>query len=273
MDAAAIPAQETIMDQYQRIQEFEEKLEADNRQEFVDEQRLASELFNLYLEAGEITSQQWALKPERRATFELINRTFNDLHAGWKLIMEGLLPQGMTLLRGSIECAHYIKLFEVDAEFRDEWLEGKDFFLRDVRERMQRKGISPAPQDLLYKFFSQVYTHPSKKGTASHVADSYPIPGEQRVLFMYGGVKDIPRTRIMALHALGLIYVTIYFLWQEMFPIDKNIHPTWCERFSRAIEQIYSIEAKAKQEWMEFIEEQRTTVRKIIDDYLKWFLS
>jgi len=259
------------MNRYKRIQDFEERLKSEYKMEFADEQGVAAELFDLYIEATEITSQQWQLKPERRATSALINRTFNDLHAGWKLIMEGMLGQGMTLLRDTIECAHYIKLFEVDEEFRDAWLKGKDVFLRDVRKIIRKKGISPPPQDQFYKTFSQTYTHPTKKGTVAHVVDWYPTGQEHRILYLYGGVRDTARTTFLAFAALSFTWVTIYFLWQEMFPIDKAKHPSWHDRFAGAAKQIYSLRAKSDQEWMKFNLEQLATTEKILDDYFKWF--
>ena len=254
------------MNRYKRIQDFEERLKSEYQMEFADEQGLAAELFDLYIEATEITNQQWQLKPERGATSALINRTFNDLHAGWKLIMEGMLGQGMTLLRDTIECAHYIKLFEVDEEFRDAWLEGKDFFLRDVRKIMKKKGISPPPQDQFYKTFSQTYTHPSKKGTVAHVVDWYPTGQEHRILYLYGGVRDTARTRFLALAALSFTCATIYFLWQEMFPIDKVKHPSWHDRFAGAVKQIYSLRAKSDQEWVKSLQKHLTTIQKILND-------
>jgi len=233
---------------YEDIRDFEEKLRSEYQQEFAAEQKLAGELFDLYLEAVDITGKQWRLKPERRATFELMSRIFNDLHAGWKLIMEGISGQGMTLLRDTIECAHYIKLFEIDSKSRDEWVKGKDFFLRDVREIMKKKRISPPPQDQLYKTLSQTYTHPSKKGTAWHVVDFYPIAQNHEVVCMYGGVEDIRRTRFAALAALTLTYVTVYFMWQETFPIDKDTYPAWYRRLVAAEKQLRSLQAKANQE-------------------------
>jgi hypothetical protein len=254
------------MNHSKKMRDFGEKLKDEYQLEFADEQRLADELFNLYIEAAEITNQQWQLEPERRETLELINRTFNDLYAGWKLIMEGMLGQGMALLRDTIECANYIKLLEVDTEFKDEWREGKDFFLRDIRRRMKRKGISPPPQDQYYKTFSQTYAHPSKKGTVSHVRDWYPTGLEHRILFLFGSVKDIPRTRFLALTALTLTYVTIYFLWQEMFPIEKTKHASWHDRLAEAIRQLYSLKEKSDQEWEKLLQKQLTNIGKILND-------
>lgn len=261
------------MSSYEGIRDFEERLKSKYQNEFADEQALAGELFDLYLEAVEITSKKWNLKPEHRATFELMSRMFYDLHAGWKLIMEGISGQGMTLLRDTIECAHYIKLFEVDSEFRDEWLEGKVFFLRDVRERMKNRGISPPPQDQLYRTLSQTYTHPSKKGTAWHVADLYPVAQQHEVVCRYGGVEDIPRTRWAALAALSLTYVTVYFLWQEMFPIDADTYPAWYGKLVAAEKQLRSLEAKTNQELLKFHSEQLATTRKILDEYFRCFFQ
>lgn len=262
-----------LMDDYKHIRDFEERLKSKYQKEFADEQALAGELFNLYLEAVDITGKQWYLEPERRATFELMSRLFNDLHAGWKLIMEGISGEGMTLLRDTIECAHYIKLFEVDTEFRDKWLGGTDFFLRDVRQRMKKKKISPPPQDRLYKTLSQTYTHPSKKGTAWHVADLYPVAQKHEVVCMYGGVEDIPRTRFAVLTVLTLTYVTIYFLWQEMFPIDADTYPAWHGRLAAAEKQLRSLEAKTNQELLKFHSGQLATTRKILDEYFRWFFQ
>lgn len=260
------------MNNYDNILDFEVELKAIYQKEFADEQALTTELFNLYLEAVSIIRKQWHLKPEYRATFELMGRIFNDLHAGWKLIMEGISGQGMTLLRDTIECAHYIKLFEDDIEFREQWLEGENFFLRDVRERMKKKGISAPPQDHLYKIFSQTYTHPSRRGTAWHIVDLYPVGGNHEVVCMYGGVEDIPRTRFAAIAALTLTYVTIYFLWQEMFPINEDAYPEWCKRLDLAGKHLHSLQAKANGERLKFYSEQLTISRQILDDYLKWFL-
>lgn len=254
------------MSSYDDIRDFEERLKSEYQKELADEQALADELFDLYLEAVEITGKKWRLKPEQRATFELMSRIFNDLHAGWKLIMEGMLSQGMTLLRDTIECANYIKLFEVDSEFRNKWQQGGEFFLRDIRKRMKEKKVSPPPQDKFYKILSQNYAHASKKGTVSHVVDWYPTGLEHRILYLYGPVRDIPRMRFLALAALSLTFVTIAFLWLEMFPINKAEHPSWHDRLAGAMKQIYSLKAKSDQEGVRLLHKQRTNIQKILND-------
>ena len=85
------------MSVYKEILNFEEELRAKYKQEFAEEIGLTCELFDIFFEANDVYLEQWHLKPERRVTVELINRTFNDLHAGLKLILEvvsrrGLLP-------------------------------------------------------------------------------------------------------------------------------------------------------------------------------------
>lgn len=262
------------MNRSKEIRDSGEKLKGEYQQEFADEQRLADEFFNLYIEALEIINPQWDLKPERRESLELINRAFNDLYAGWKLIMEGMLVQGMTLLRDTIECANYIKLFEVDEEFRDEWRQGKDFFPRDILKRMKIKKVSLPPQNQFYKTFSQNYTHPSKKGIVAHVVDWYPTGGlEHRVIYHFGSVKDTSRTRFVASAALFLMQVTIYFLWQEMFPIEKTKHPSWHDRFTGTMRQLHSLQVKSDQEAVNFLHEQLTTINKILDDQYKALIS
>lgn len=257
------------MNHSKKLRDFGDKLRREYEQEFSDEWGLSDELFNLYIEAAEIINQQWQLGPERRETLELISRTFNYSYAAWKLIMEGMLSQGMTLLRDTIECANYIKLLEFDEETRNEWRKGKDFFLRDIRSRMKKKGISPPPQDQYYKAFSQSYVHPSKKSTVSHVVDWYPTGLEHRTLFLLGSVRDVPRTRFLAGAALLLMWITLYFLWQEMFPIDKVKHPRWHERFNEAMKQLHSLRAKSDQEWAKLIQKQLTNINKILDDQYK----
>src|SRR4030042_5432005 len=116
-----------------KIRDFTEKLRNEYEREFADEQILVDDLLDLYFEATKITKSK-ILKSGKDEIFMLINRIYNDIYAGWHLIMLGLLSQGMTLFRDTIECSNYIKLFDVDPEFRKEWSEGKDFFLRDVRD-------------------------------------------------------------------------------------------------------------------------------------------
>ena len=146
---------------YKRILAFEEELKSKNIKEFARAHAIAEELFNLYLEAQSINAQKWALQPEKIGAQGLINRIFNDLHSGFKLLMEGLFVQDMSLLRDTIESSIYIQLFEVDAEFRDEWLSGKDFLLRDVRSKMKSKGLTFPPQDILYRKLCGYYVHPT----------------------------------------------------------------------------------------------------------------
>jgi hypothetical protein len=253
------------MDYTKKMRDFTEELKNEYRQEFADEQRLADELFNLYIEAAQIIHQHQEPKLQRE-TWELVSRTFNDLYAGWSIIMQGMLTQGMPLLRDTIECANYIKLLEVDKEFRNEWREGKNFFLRDIRSRMKKKGISPPPQDQHYRIFSQYYAHPSRKSTVSHVTDWYPTGLEHRVVYHFGSVKHVARTRFLAEATLGLMLITIEFLWLEMFPIDKAQHLTWHNRFAVAMGQLLQFTAKSDQEWQRLLIKQATNIQKILKD-------
>lgn len=257
------------MNRSKEMRDFGDKVRSEYEKEFADEWRIADELFNLYIEAAEITNQQWQLKPERREILELISRIFNYSYAGWQLVMEGMSSQGMTLFRDTIECANYIKLLEADEEFRNEWREGKDFFLRDIRAKMKKKGISFPPQDQYYKTFSRSYVHPSKKGTVSHVVDWYPTVLEHRILFLLGSIRDVPRTRFLAGAALILTWVNLYFLWVEMFPIDKTKYPEWYDKFNGTMKQLHALKVKSDKEWSKLIQKQFTNINKIFDDQYK----
>ncbi|MBA7678248.1 hypothetical protein ES703_86521 [subsurface metagenome] len=155
---------------------------------------------------------------------ELIDRTFNDLHAGLELILVGMSVQGIALLRDTIECANHIKLFEVDSEFRDKWCQGEDFFPREIQGRMKKLDISPPPQNEAYKLLSRHYLHPSKYGVASQTVDLYSSRGEHSVLFSCGGVDDIPETRYAVSLVIMFTYDAIRFIWGEMYPVDKGTH-------------------------------------------------
>ncbi len=256
------------MKRYEKILNFEKKLRAEYKNEFVEESALANELFDIFLEANDLILQHWHLQPERRVTMELINRIFNDLHAGLKLALEGMSVQGVALLRDTIECANYIKLFEVDSVYRDKWCQGKDFFLRDIRKRMKELDISPPPQDMLYKSLSRTFLHPSKRGVAFHTVDWYPVVGEHRVLFLSGGVKNIPHTRLTIQYALLIIYSTVWFIWVQMYPVDKDVYPEWYKRLDKAEKSIYSLQVKVNQEQAKYWGEQLATINKILNDYL-----
>jgi hypothetical protein len=257
------------MSVYEEILNFEEKLRAKYKQEFVEEIALACELFDIFFEANDINLQQWRLRPERRATVELISRTFNDLHAGLKLISEGMPAQGIALLRDTIECANHIKLFESDSEFRDKWCQGECFFPRDIQNRMRKLKIPPPSLNEEYKPLSQAFVHPSKAGVASHTADLYSPEGEHSVLFSHGGVDDVCLIRSAILLAIVFIYKVTCFVWGEMYPIDKDTYPQWHKRVAKALERIYSLQDKVKQEQLKYHIEQYTTAREILNDYFR----
>jgi len=200
---------------------------------------------------------------------ELIDRTFDDLHAGFKLILEGMPVQGRALLRDTIECANHIKLFETDSEFRDKWCQGEVFFPRDIQDRMKKLDISPPPQNEAYKPLSRAYLHPSKDGVASRTLNYYSSAGEHSVLFSCGGVDDIPETRNAILLALMFTYNAICFIWGEMYPVDKDAYHQWYERLAKARKRIDSLQMKVGREYLNYHMEQLTTVRKILDDYFK----
>lgn len=227
--------------QYTEILNLEEKLRSKYKQEFVEENDLACTLFNIYLEARDINLEKWHLKAERRTTMELIDRTFDDLHAGFKLILEGMPVQGRALLRDTIECANHIKLFETDREFRDKWCQGEVFFPRDIQDRMKELDISPPPQNEAYKPLSRAYLHPSKGGVASRTVNYYSSAGEHSVIFSCGGVEDIPETRNALLLALMFTYMAICFVWGEMYPVDKDAYPQWYKRLAKERNRIYSL--------------------------------
>jgi len=251
------------MEHYKKLKDFTERVNIEFQQEFADEQLLATELFSLYFEAAEIANQQFVLK---RETLELISRTFNTFYAGWNLIVGGLLTQGMILLRDTIECITYVKLFEVDEEFREEWGEGKEFFPRDIQKRLKKNMISLPKQKRFYKIFSQNWAHPSKKGTVSHVTDWYPTGLEHRVLFHFGSVKVTPRTRFIAVAALSLMFGTISFLWTEVFPINKDANHTWYQKLTSAQKKMEMIELKSDKELEIVIKKQYENYQSILSD-------
>ncbi len=260
------------MSLYEPILKFEEKLRVENQAEFAEELRVASELFDLLLQAFQMLIPQEPQNDEHDPTYEVITRTFNDLHAGWKLIMEGMPNQGWVLFRDTIECADQIKLLEEDAEFRHEWLKGKDFFRRDILERMKDKRISPSPQNQLYKDLSQIYVHPSKKGTKSHVVEWYPTALEHRRLYLFGGVgggKNIPRTRDNASRALLFILATTLFPWGEMFPVDKEAYPDWHTRFAKVSQDVLSLKGKADDEWLKYASQQISILQRVLHEQLR----
>jgi len=261
------------MSVYEEILSFEEKLRAKYRQEFSGEIALACELFDIFFEANDVYLKQWQERPERRVTLELINRTFNSLHAGLKLILEGMPVQGQALLRDTIECANHIKLFESDSEFKDKWCHGEVFFPRDIQDRMKKLDISPPSLNTGYKPLSRAYLHPSKVGVASHTLNWYPSPGKHIVKYLYGGIKDVYQIRSAILLALTFAYNTICFIWVEMYPIDEDTNPQWHKRVAKALERIYSLQDKVKQEELNYHIEQYTTDRKILDDYLRLLLG
>ena len=257
------------MSVYEGILNSEEELRAEYRKEFAEEIALAHELFDIFFEANDINLEQWHLEPERRVTLELINRTFNSLHAGLKLILEGMPVQGQALLRDTIECANHIKLFEEDSVYRDRWCKGEVFFPRDIQNRMKKLGIPPPSLNKEYKPLSQAYEHPSKVGVAAHTLDWYPSPGEHIEKYLYGGIKDVYQTRSAILLALIFTYEAIRFIWIEMYPINKGTYPQWHERLAKARNRINSLETRVIQEEFNYRMEQYTTIRKIIYDHLK----
>ena len=261
------------MSVYKGILNFEEELRAKYKQEFAEEIALACELFDILFEANDINLEQWQFKPECEATVELINRTFNGLHAGLKLILEGMPVQGKALLRDTIECANHIKLFEEDTVYRDRWCKGEVFFPRDVQDRMRKLDIPPPSLNEEYKPLSRAYVHPSKVGVASHTLNWYPSPGKHIVKYLYGGIEDVYQTRSAILLALMFTYGVICFIWVEMYPFDKDVHHQWYERLTKARNRINSLETKVIQEKFNYHMEQYTTIRKILDDYLRLLLG
>jgi len=261
------------MSVYEGILNSEEKLRVKYRQEFAEEITLASELFDIFFEANDINLEKWHLIPERRATAELISRTFYDLHAGLKLTLEGLPVQGMALLRDTIECANHIKLFETDDEFRDSWSKGEVFFPRDIQKRMTKLGISPPRLNEEYKPLSQAYLHPSKVGVAAHTADLYSPEGTHSVILSHGGIDDIPLIRAAVVKTIVFICKVICFVWGEMYPIDEDTNPQWHKRVAEALERICSLQDKVKQEQLKHNRKQLTTTREILDDYLRLLLG
>lgn len=257
------------MSVYEGILNFEEELRAKYKQEFAEEIALACELFDIFFEANDIYLKQWQERLEHRVTLELINRTFNSLHAGLKLILEGMPSQGIAFLRDTIECANHIKLFEEDTVYRDRWCRGEVFFPRDIQSRMKKLGISSPSLNEDYKLLSKAYIHPSKVGVASHTLNWYPSPGEHIVIYSYGGIDDVYQIRSAILLALVFIYRVIYFIWEEMYPIDKDTYPQWYERIAKARKRIDSLQAKVGQESLNYHIEQYTTVREILDDYFR----
>jgi len=257
------------MSVYEGILNFEEELRVKYKKEFAEEIALARELFDIFFEANDINLEQWHLKPERRVALELINRTFNSLHAGLKLILEGMPVQGQALLRDTIECANHIKLFEEDSVYRDRWCKGEVFFPRDVQNRMKKLGIPPPSLNKEYKPLSQAYEHPSKVGVAPHTADYYSPEGKHSVIFSHGGVDDVRLIRSAILRAIEFIYKAICFIWGEMYPIDKDTYSQWHKRVAKALERIYLLQDKVNQEQLNYHIEQLATVRKILDDYFK----
>jgi len=261
------------MSMYKEILNFEEKLRAKYRQEFKEENDLACELFDIFFEAYDFNLEQWHLKPERRATIELINRIFNDLHAGLKLILEGMPAQGIALLRDTIECANHIKLFETDSEFRDKWCQGEVFFPRDIQKRMGKLCIDLPLLNEEYKPLSQAYVHPSKVGVAPHTANSYSPEGERSVLYSHGGVDDICLIRSSILIAIVFIYKVICFIWGEMYRIDKDTHVQWHERLAKMRSRICLLQSSVRQEQLNYLMEQHATIREILDDYFRVILE
>ena len=257
------------MSMYKDILNFEDALSAKYKQVFVEECELACELFDVFDEANRIHLERWELEPERRATGELINRTFNDLHASLKLILEGLPAQALALLRDTIECANHIKLFEEDSESREQWRKGKVFFPRDIQSKMKNLGIVPPQLNEDYKPLSRAYLHPSKIGVASHTVVYYSPEGVQSVQFLYGGADDVYLMRSTILLALGFIYKVTWFIWGDMYPLDKDTHSQWYERLTKAGNRMLLLQNKFKQEQLNYHIEQYTTVRKILDDHLR----
>lgn len=257
------------MSVYEGILNFEEGLRAKYKQEFAEEITLAHELFDIFFEANHIKLEQWHEIPERRVTSELINRTFNSLHAGLKLILEGMPSQGMVFLRDTIECANHIKLFEEDTVYRDRWWRGEVFFPRDIQSRMKKLDISFPSLNEDYKLLSKAYIHPSKVGVASHTLNWYPSPGEHIVIYSYGGIDDVYQIRSAILRAVEFIYKVICFIWGEMYPIDKDTYPQWHERIAKALNRIYSLQTRVRQEQLDYHIEQYKTTREILNDYFK----
>ena len=251
------------MSNYKDMLDFEERLRGEYRETFANEHKIAEELFNLYIEAVEITTQEWQPKTNKRETLGLINRIFNDLHSGFKLLMEGLLLQGMALLRDTIECAICIKLFEVDEKFRREWLGGKDFYVADLRRRMKKNNISPPPQDELYKTLCRSYVHPTKEGLALYETDRYTKELNHSVIYKYGSITDTSRIKLLTSVFLLFTYDTMDFLWQDMFPIDSEEHPDWQDRMKGARKPLCQVNVKANQEWTNKLMEQITTMQNI----------
>ncbi len=254
------------MGEYKGILDFEKQLTVENRQEFGEEIRLAIELFNLFLEADESNSKKWQGQEERQSTMELINRAFNSLHASFKLILDGMTVQGMALLRDVIECVNHIKLFESDFEYRKRWCQGEVFFPRDVIKRLNELGIALPQLNKEYKSFSRVYLHPSKGGIAPHTINWYPSLGAQGVIYLYGGVKDIPRTRSAILMNTMFVYEAIRFLWKEMYPVDKETQPQWYRRLASVYSHIFSLKAKVDKEQFDEKVNQLKIIREIIND-------
>ena len=260
---------EEDMSVYEGILNFEEELRIKYKKEFAEEIALARELFDIFFEANDINLKQWHLKQERRVALDLINRTFNSLHAGLKLILEGMPSQGIAFLRDTIECTNHIKLFEEDTVYRDRWCRGEVFFPRDIQSRMKKLGISSPSLNEDYKLLSKAYIHPSKVGVASHTLNWYPSPGEHIVIYSYGGIDDLYQVRSAILLALTFTYEAICFIWVEMYPIGKDTSPQWHERLAKARNRIYSLQTRVRQEQLNYHIEQYTTVRRILEDYFK----
>jgi hypothetical protein len=261
------------MSVYEEILNSEKKLRAKYKKEFSEEITLARELFDIFFEANDTYFKEWHLIPERRATVELISRTFYDLHAGLKLTLEGMPAQGMALLRDTIECANHIKLFEIDGEFRDRWCRGEVFFPRDIQNRMTKLGIPPPRLNEEYKPLSQAFVHPSKAGVASHTADLYSSEGKHSVIVSYGGIDDVTLIRSAVMQTIVFIYKVICLVWGEMYPIDDDTNPQWRNRVTEALGRIYSLQNKVNQEQLKYIMEQLATTREILDDYLRLLLG
>lgn len=254
------------MNNYKGIIEFEERLKEKNVGEFAREYGIAEELFNLFIEGMEINKENWHLQPEKKATMGLVNRIFNDLHCSFKLLMEGLFVQGMSLLRDTIECTMYIKLFEVDSAFRREWLNGKDFLTREIRGMMKKSQIPPPPEDQLYKQLCRTYVHPTFKGIAPHVCDWYTPDGKQYFVCHYGGIEDVPRAKILFSAFLLFSYGTTSHLWRDMFPVDKNKYSEWHDKMDNVLKRLYPIQEEADKSWFNTLIEQLTTIQKVLNN-------
>jgi len=261
------------MSVYEGIINFEEELRAKYKQEFAEEVILARELFDIFFEANDIYLKQWQERPERRVTLELVNRAFNSLHAGLKLILEGMPVQGQALLRDTIECANHIRLFEKDPVYRDRWCKGEVFFPRDIKNRMEKLDIPLPRLNEEYKPLSRAYLHPSKVGVATHTVDSYSPEGEHSVIFSHGGIDDVRLIRSALLLALIFAYNAICFFWVEMYPLDKNTHSQWYDRLVKVHSSVNSLETRVIQEKFKYHMEQYTTARGILDDYLRLLLG